>query len=139
MYVLYGLLLILGIMALFILIIPLRKNWSSITAGIKVSIFLLFFAFTVYHFTGNKPALYAWLAEGQSHYNLLAVFEKLGGVQGAIENIKNKLEKNPGDAKGWLILGKLYLARFVKLLRSEIKPPTKSMSPPNQIHLTKGL
>jgi cytochrome c-type biogenesis protein CcmH/NrfG len=42
---------------------------------------------------------------------LLVAFQELGGFDGTIARIKEKLKQNPNDARGWQILGKLYLAK----------------------------
>jgi cytochrome c-type biogenesis protein CcmH/NrfG len=65
----------------------------------------------LYQFTGDKIALSDWLAEGKQHYKLLEQFEALGGIDGAINKITQRLKANPDDKQGWLILGKLYQAK----------------------------
>jgi cytochrome c-type biogenesis protein CcmH/NrfG len=48
---------------------------------------------------------------GQAHYQLLEQFSELGGIEGAIHRIQEKLIANPNDVEGWLLLGKLYLSK----------------------------
>lgn len=68
-------------------------------------------AVTLYQFSGDKKSLRLWLTEGKKHYQLQETFIKLGGIDGAISRIEKRLESNPRDAQGWLILAKLYQAK----------------------------
>lgn len=63
-----------------------------------------------YRMTNQQDALAHWLYSGKEHYMLLLQFQQLGGLQGMITRIQQKLSQNPHDATGWTILGKLYLA-----------------------------
>jgi tetratricopeptide (TPR) repeat protein len=68
-------------------------------------------AFGLFHISNNTAGLRLWLTEGRAHYDLLVAFQELGGFDGTIARIKEKLKQNPNDARGWQILGKLYLAK----------------------------
>jgi tetratricopeptide (TPR) repeat protein len=68
-------------------------------------------AFGLFHISNNTTGLRMWLTEGKAHYDLLVAFQELGGFDGTIARIKEKLKQNPNDARGWQILGKLYLAK----------------------------
>lgn len=68
-------------------------------------------ALALFHISNNTAGLKFWLAEGKTHYDLLAAFQQLGGFDGTIARIKEKLKHNPNDSRGWQILGKLYLAK----------------------------
>lgn len=65
----------------------------------------------LYHFSGDHQALQQWFAHGKQHYQLMEKFDQLGGIEGVIARIKKKLQENPNDREGWLILGKLYLSQ----------------------------
>ncbi len=68
-------------------------------------------AFGLFHISNNTAGLREWLTAGKAHYDLLVAFQDLGGFDGTIARIKAKLKENPNDARGWQILGKLYLAK----------------------------
>lgn len=76
-----------------------------------IAIFMIVTSLSLYSLVGDKKALRFWLAQGEQHYLLLAAFDKLGGIDGAIASIKKRLELNPLDAQGWTILAKLYMAK----------------------------
>lgn len=100
------------IIAIIILSLPWiinRKN--SVGSLLPWAFALIIVAVSLYSFTGDKVALSKWFSNGQPHYQLLKQFDQLGGVDGAILRIKNKLAQHPDDAKGWLILCKLYLSK----------------------------
>ena|SRR5688572_28617020 len=111
MAVLYGALFGMFLMALGFFLIPFLKdkNFAEKKYFLGVTLFLFFFTSIFYYFASDQRALAEWLNKGKSHYALLAQFEHLGGTKGAILKIRERLAKNPEDAKGWLLLGKLYL------------------------------
>lgn len=110
MFSLYGWLILILLVALSLLAIPFIKNRSFKGYILSASIMTLF-GLGIYQFSGNKTGLYLWMTQGKQHYQLLQEFEQLGGVDGAIAQIESKLAKNPQDAQGWTILGKLYLSK----------------------------
>jgi len=85
----------------------------SMIAYIRFSILnivtITVFSFGIYHFTANTSAISEWLLHGKKHYELQLQVNRLGGIEGIIQRVKQKLEKDPTDAQGWLILGKMYL------------------------------
>lgn len=95
--------------ALSLLAIPLLvsrfalHNWPPL-------LFLLIFSLSLYYFFGNFRALHNWLTTGRQHYALQQQVEQLGGINGMITQIQQKLILDPTNAEGWFILGKLYLA-----------------------------
>lgn len=89
-------------------IINHKKSFSSLFPW---AFALIIAAVSLYSFSGDKVALTKWFSNGLPHYQLLKQFDELGGVDGAISQIKNKLVQHPDDAKGWLILYKLYLSK----------------------------
>lgn len=112
MLILYIVLSLMLISALSLLAIPFfwhrtlhAKHFLMIAILFSIS------AFSIYQFSGNKPALRYWLAEGKTHYQLQETIEALGGIKGMITRMKTKLKANPSDSAGWFILGKLYLTQ----------------------------
>jgi cytochrome c-type biogenesis protein CcmH/NrfG len=97
--------------ALALLIIPcfIYKNQNRLLASTFAVLFSLF-SILLYLFSSHPVALKYWLTEGKEHYELIQTFERLGGVEGAITRIHQKLMENPENREGWIILGKLYLA-----------------------------
>ncbi len=71
---------------------------------------LVLFALALYLLFGNVAGLSTWLARGQTHYNLLVAVDRLGGMDAIVKRISVHLTDHPNDAKGWMILGKIWLA-----------------------------
>ena len=80
-----------------------------------IFIFISLFSSALYFLFSNQSALSSWLTEGKQHYYLLTQVEELGGIDGMIKRVNKKLEINPNDSEGWIILGKLYLAKGDKV------------------------
>ena len=78
------------------------KAYGSLALGFTLLALLLF------QFSINTTDLHLWLSEGQQRFQLLSKFNALGGVDGAIQRINEKLTRDPSDIAGWLILNKLY-------------------------------
>ncbi len=76
-----------------------------------VSCIGFFLCFSLYFAISQPAAVNQWLEKGREHYALLVEYQALGGIDGMISRIKEKLDKNPDDAEGWIVLGKLYLAQ----------------------------
>lgn len=68
-------------------------------------------ALGMYCYVTDFPALTNWLKQGREHYELMVQFNQLGGVDGAILKVQERLALHPEDAEGWRILGKLYLSK----------------------------
>lgn len=97
-------------MAVAILAIPfLRNKNTGLPVFLTIAAFVGVFSFMLYYFSGNKIALAQWFAHGKEHYQLQVQVNQLGGIDGIIKKVQKKLDANPKDAAGWLILGKLYL------------------------------
>ncbi|MCC2666542.1 MAG: hypothetical protein K0R24_1937 [Gammaproteobacteria bacterium] len=69
---------------------------------------MIAFSFSIYVFFNNTIALAQWINHGQQHYELLVKYNQLGGIDGMIAKIKQKLAQNPSDKQGQIILKKLY-------------------------------
>jgi cytochrome c-type biogenesis protein CcmH/NrfG len=110
MLTLYVALTIMLVLSIGIVSIPFIKN-KSIIGFISVSLVFVISACTLYQFSGNKPALQNWFTHGEEHYRLQVQINKMGGIDAIIKRVQAKLEANPNDAQGWMILGKLYLGK----------------------------
>ena len=112
MTLIYGLQMVMLLSALLLLFIPFRSHQhAAIKNYVLVGLFTILFAVGIYQFTTDTNALKMWFADGREHYQLLEKFDALGGVDGAIAKVKEKLAANPDDKQGWIILGKLYLSK----------------------------
>lgn len=133
MFILYGLLLLMLLIALVIIAVPFVTKKPMRLGGYLIIVLLTFlFAFGFYQFSGNKQALYQWLTVGRQHYKLLETFNKLGGVDGAISRITAKLIQEPNDAEGWFILGKLYLSKEDTIRAEAAFSKAHELAPDNQ-------
>lgn len=98
--------------ALIITVLLFKYKHESISNSLLLyQISFSFFAIVFYIATTNLTALQQWLNGGMQHYQLLTQFEELGGLEGAITKVKDRLSSHPEDVKGWNLLGKLYMAK----------------------------
>jgi cytochrome c-type biogenesis protein CcmH/NrfG len=112
MSTLYAFQLCLLLIALGIIAIPFAKQKKLFSRYfILICLIITLLAGILYRFSANPAALKNWLTTGREHYQLLEQFNELGGVDGAINRIEEKLAANPNDAAGWVLLGKLYLGK----------------------------
>jgi cytochrome c-type biogenesis protein CcmH/NrfG len=100
-----------------------------------LSVATLVFTLVIYQQFGAKQGMRAWFESGEQHYQLSQEVNQLGGIEGIIARVKQKLELNPNDAAGWFILGKIYLgnhqyAEAVLALGKamQLKPADKAMA-----------
>lgn len=110
MLILNFLLLSMLIIAIAIIAIPfirskifISKRFFSIAALISSVSLVLYYSLS------DQSALTQWLTQGKQHYQLLMKVDELGGIDAIINRIQQRLATNPNDARGWFILGKLYL------------------------------
>ncbi len=82
---------------------PLSKPFGAVCCLLTI------FSLSLYWMI-QPVGLSTWLQSGKKHYQLLAQFQQLGGIKGAIASVKAKLANDPNDKQAWILLGKLYLA-----------------------------
>jgi cytochrome c-type biogenesis protein CcmH/NrfG len=112
MMILYSLLILMLMIALSLLAVPFFSEKKQLSKSFfAIACFVIATSLTLYYFSINQQALNQWLTHGKQHYQLMETVSKLGGVDGLIERVKKKLQDNPEDAQGWVILGKLYLSK----------------------------
>jgi cytochrome c-type biogenesis protein CcmH/NrfG len=105
---LFGLLLI----ALGVIAIPFARHKKLCSPYfVMIGITLIILTGTLYRYSANSIALQKWFTGGAEHYQLMEKFNELGGVDGAIRRIEEKLATDPNDAAGWVLVGKLYLGK----------------------------
>jgi hypothetical protein len=108
MYTLYGLFILMLIGAFCLLFLPVRVSSPFNYQNSLVFFAMTIFSFSIYLFFTHTIALTEWINHGQQHYELLVEYNQLGGIDGMIAKIKQKLSQNPGDEQGQIILKKLY-------------------------------
>lgn len=101
------LLLALGILAMPAIITPFYPSKNIVFVSCVITVI----ATSLYFLTSRPNELKTWLTSGMQHYQLQVQVQELGGLENIIHHIENKLATNPNDAKGWMILGKLYLSQ----------------------------
>jgi len=100
------------LLAALSLIAPLALQNKTITKDFCVfSVGFTMLVTGLYFYTSDQKGLHWWYAQGREHYQLLSQLEELGGINGMIEKVEKKVQAQPQDPQGWLILGKLYLAK----------------------------
>jgi cytochrome c-type biogenesis protein CcmH/NrfG len=109
LYILMGMMLACAIGLLSVPFV-IQKNLVSVRF-VSLIVVVTLLSLSLYQLSGNKVAVAKWLTTGRQHFLLLNQFDQLGGVEGAISKIEEKLKDTPSDAQGWFILGKLYLAK----------------------------
>jgi len=125
MLMLHSLQLIMLIMAALLL----RRSRRAI-------IFIMIFSIGCYFMTFDR-GVPLWVNYGQEHYALQEKLDDLGGVTAIISQIKARLAKNPNDATGWRILGKLYQSQQNEPAPQEALAKARSITPsPNDIDRT---
>src|SRR5207249_711241 len=94
------------------LAVPFIKNKKLLSRYFLLLIlFISVFTISLYPLVSPQNPLKQWLNQGRNHYLLLIQYHHLGGLDGMILRVKQKLADNPNDAEGWFILGKLYLMK----------------------------
>jgi hypothetical protein len=84
-----------------------QAKWSYLSAYCLSFILLMTFSLGLYFSISNFQGLQYWLNGGQAHYLLSEKFKTLGGIEGAIQLIKTRLEQHPDDEEGQRLLKKL--------------------------------
>lgn len=62
----------------------------------------------LYWYFGYFQHARVWANEYQASYQLRQQFLAMGSLEDISRSLQNKLQKNPSDTKGWLLLAKLY-------------------------------
>lgn len=111
MFMLYSVLLAMFLSGLGLLTFPfiIHRSAISLRSYIGMVLLILTLSFGLYSVQDHQ-GLKRWLGGGREHYQLVESFYRLGGLEGVIARIEQRLVVDPDDSHGWLILGKLYLA-----------------------------
>ncbi len=103
--------------------------------GMKKFIFYFIFltiSVILYVFFGNFLGEKKWLSHGKEHYALMKTIDELGGIDTITQKIEERLTKNPNDARGWIILGKIWLAEKKFSLANTAFKKAQQLEPDNQ-------
>jgi cytochrome c-type biogenesis protein CcmH/NrfG len=112
MSMLYSFLCCLLLIALGIVAIPFAQQKKLFSRYFFMTgLAIMITAGGLYQLSTNHDGLQNWFSGGEAHYQLMEKFNELGGIDGAIKRIEEKLAKNPNDAAGWVLLGKLYISK----------------------------
>ena len=121
------------IAALGLVALPFVQSQQGLLSRnfIGVSLLLVLLAASLNEYSSDHKGLSAWLAGGKQHYQLLETFTELGGVDGAITSIQQKLKLNQNDTNGWVILGKLYLSKNNVIAAHDAFAKAHNLAPQN--------
>lgn len=111
MILLYCFIFLLLIVAISLLATACRVDKISWDKFLLSSLFIACISLSLYQFSGNKIGLNYWLTRGKEHYLLMQQFQALGGLDGMIAKVKQRLAENPNDMQGQEILKKLLAAK----------------------------
>lgn len=106
--ILFAVLLICSSFALFIFFKPLKnKNIFKVLNAIVLFI-LIFFTYWVF---GGFSKFYEYKMAQVSKKNAMELLKQVKNPQELVVKMEKHLENNPNSAKGWYLLGKLYLSQ----------------------------
>jgi cytochrome c-type biogenesis protein CcmH len=130
MFMLYSFLCCLLLIALGIVAIPFAQQKKLFSGYFFMTALVMIIAVGgLYQLSTNKEGLQNWFSGGEAHYQLMEKFNALGGIEGAIKRIEEKLAKNPNDASGWVLLGKLYISKQDKEQAKEAFEKAHALAP----------
>lgn len=110
MYLLIIYMILFIIIALMMLSLPFIRNGHSLLSKpfIIISNFIIIIPIILYLSFGQLNALSGWLSYGKKqHYELAVKVQELGGIEGLIVLLKQRLKEHPGDKKASELLHKL--------------------------------
>lgn len=111
-YVLLGCFLILSIVAVSIVVYPLRKSQGNIMFTLLLALVLLVLPLLGYHYWGAGAdwGNYQQQLAKQEQVQALLTSVK-GSPQALIAKLKTRLAQQPESARGWYLLGRLYASQ----------------------------
>lgn len=131
MTTLYCLLFLMLITALTLVTFPfITTKPFQFKSYLAISSMLAIFSLALYQFSGDKVALIQWAQHGAEHYHLLEKFDQLGGIDGIIAQINERLKQHPNDAQGWYILSRLYQSKHDDLNAATALKRAQELSAP---------
>jgi len=108
MLLLWIFIVIMLLVVLSLILIPLLILRFLLTA-LGLLIFLPLFALSFYWLWGAAPQIEAWAAQQQQIVHAQELMAQFKSPKEVIEALKTRLKADPQSAKGWYLLGKLYL------------------------------
>jgi len=108
-WVLIGLMIMLALAFIFKPLLQQKISKSSIVTLLVIAIILPAIAFPTYmHFGASKNLFHYWALK-QEAVKVKKALAKIKNPQQIISMLKLHLQKHPDSAKGWYLLGRLYL------------------------------
>ncbi len=91
-------------------ILPLMfKKYRCLKTAIFISLVLPIFSLLVYKAIGDDSRLFEYLKERKQSSEVAKVLSQFKSPLEVIDQLKIRLEAHPDSAKGWYLLGRLYL------------------------------
>lgn len=131
--------LILGVIGLLsvtlaILVIPLWRHGARISA-LLLAVGLVLFTAGCYFLWGAGAGLPTWLKEGQAQLALRQALQANGGQDALLQRLKAAVEKTPTDARGWYLLGRVYLVTGQSTAAVHAFSQAQQLNPNNPTYL----
>jgi len=104
---LLALFMVLGLIAIGVALIPLRQSKRLMLTLFPVLVLGLVLAYGMW---GSWPAWRAFHVTQTKQKQAEALVRSLGSTQALIERFQSHLKQAPNDAKGWFLLGRVYVA-----------------------------
>jgi len=104
---LLGVLVVLGLVAVGVAVYPLRQSKRILLIFTPVFALSVMFAYGVW---GNWPLWRAFHVAEAKQKQAEKLVRSLGSTQALIERFQAHLKQAPNDAKGWFLLGRVYVA-----------------------------
>ena len=104
---LLGVLALLGLFAISMAMYPLRQSKRLVLMLAPVLVLGVMLAYAVW---GNWPLWRAFHAAEAKQKQAEALVRSLGSTNALIERFQSHLKQAPNDAKGWFLLGRVYVA-----------------------------
>lgn len=111
-YALLGCFLILSMIAIFIVLYPLRKRQSGIMLTVLLALVLLALPLLGYHYWGSGADWDNYQQQLAKQEQVQALLKSVqGSPQALIAKLKARLAQQPESARGWYLLGRLYASQ----------------------------
>lgn len=108
---LIGLLVLIAVSVCVFLVYPMRRERKTVVIVFPL---LLGFALSGYMLWGSYESFARYLHQEENRRLAKKMLKSLEGPDALIQQLKAKLDANPKSAKGWYLLGKLYLRQGKK-------------------------
>lgn len=118
------------VIALAIIVYPLRKQGTKI-AMILLPLMLLVVTMG-YRQWGAWPVWQTYLAEQNKQEEIKRVLAEIKSPEELIERLKSRLDDSPASARGWYLLGRLYVSQNALLKAQEAFAKACQLNPADE-------